>query len=389
MIAYLYLCCLDKFFHLCVGNPKPSKVHPPKKILLTNLAHIGDVINATSVLPILKKAFPNVKIGFVVGSHSIELIENHPLIDNIYLVDHWILNRSKTNVLKKIIRYLKTYRQAIKSIKEDNYDIALDLYLYIGKASTISYRCHIPIRIGYNMRVGRNKSCGGNLLTHRLIFKDKGVHITEYYKAILRFLPIDERFLTSLKPTLVKVNDDNFSNLSSYYPSLKKKYIVLHPGAGVECRKWPDLYWLELLGLLINQDIIVVITGKGKQEKMLSTILTSSYPQTIDLVDRLSLSELRAIYKNSSLLVGVESQAGHLAAELNIETILIYTGIAKLGEWTPKSDKACIVQSKVSCSPCYRGSGCKTMDCIKGVKPLTVFSSILDKLNFSQSKISS
>ena len=385
IVIYLYLSCLDKFLNFFISNQKLSNLQPPKKILLTNLAHIGDVINATSVLPVLKMAFPEVKIGFVAGSHSIKLIEDHPLIDYFYVVDHWILNRSKTNFFKKIIQYLTTYCQVIKHIKQDNYDVALDLYFYIGKASTLSYCCRIPVRIGYNMRLGRNKCCGGNLLTHRLIFKDKGVHITEYYKDLLRILPIDEHFLKYLKPTLSKVHDESFNNLLSYYPCLNKKYIVLHPGSGAASRKWPDFYWLELLELLVNQGIIVVITGRGVEEKMLSTTILSYYPQTIDLVDQLSWTELRAIYKNSSLLVGVESQAGHLAAELDVPTVLIYTGIAKIGEWTPRSDKADIIYAEVPCGLCYRGSGCKTMDCIRGVKPLTIYLAIIEKLEVSRS----
>jgi heptosyltransferase-1 len=387
-IIYIYLSFLDKILNLHNRKQKLSNIPRPRKILLTNLAHAGDVINATSVLPVLKKAFPEVKVGFIVGSHSIDLIKDHPLIDYFYVVDHWILNRSKVNILKKIIQYIKSYQQVKKRIKQENFDTALDLYFYIGKGAMLTYRAHIPIRIGYNMRIGSSRCCGGNLLTHRLIFRDKGLHITEYYKDLLRMLSIDEHYMEYLKPTLGKVHEKSLSYLLSQYPKLNQKYIVLHPGTGAKCKEWPDLYWLELLGLLLNQGLVVVITGRGVHEKKLSNMLTSFHPQAINLVDQLSWSELRAIYKNSSLVVGVDSQAGHLAAELNVLTVLIYTGIRKISEWAPKSDRACILYTKVSCSPCYRGSGCKTMDCIRGVKPLKVFMSILEKLEVSHSLIS-
>ncbi len=43
---------------------KPKPILKPKSILLSNTAQLGDLVLATSLLPLLKQAFPEIKIGF-------------------------------------------------------------------------------------------------------------------------------------------------------------------------------------------------------------------------------------------------------------------------------------------------------------------------------------
>jgi len=63
LFGYLWL--TDAFFSLFIRKKKENKtIDSPKKILVSNIAHFGDVIIATSVLPVIKKAFPAMEIGF-------------------------------------------------------------------------------------------------------------------------------------------------------------------------------------------------------------------------------------------------------------------------------------------------------------------------------------
>lgn len=385
LIRFIIYVSLKVVDYSCSIITKKNPIHlipKPKKILLTNLAHMGDVINATSVLSILKQEFPESQIGFVVGSHSKDLVKDHPLVDLIYVVDHWLLNRSANSLFKKLSCYISSYRLALKQIKGEGYDLCLDLYFYIGKASSLAYRAGIPIRIGYNMRVGRDKSCGGNLLTHRINFSNKEQHITEYYKDLLSFLPINPKHLEKLRPQLKHINHSTFVPLSNNYFLSAKNYIILHPGTGASYKEWPLNYWKDLIFYLKELNYKMVITGKGVSEMKIAQALCEVDKSIVNLVNKLDFLQLRALIQNAKLLIGVDSLAGHLASELDIDSILIYSGICTLKEWAPKSDNTSTIQARLPCFPCYKGTGCKTMDCIKKISPEVVFKKIKEKLKY-------
>ena len=84
-----------RIIHFRFREP-PSIPSHPKKILLSNLAHFGDVVIATTVLPILSSRFPGVKIAFLGGSKVAPLVlEHHPLISKIHTYDHWVFELKK------------------------------------------------------------------------------------------------------------------------------------------------------------------------------------------------------------------------------------------------------------------------------------------------------
>jgi len=60
------------------GGPAASRT--PRRILVANTAHLGDLVLATSVLPALKSAHPEAEIGFLCGGWNQPLAEGHPLV---------------------------------------------------------------------------------------------------------------------------------------------------------------------------------------------------------------------------------------------------------------------------------------------------------------------
>ena len=100
---YLYLKVLDAFFSFIKVFKKTSAFElSPKKILIIQLAHKGDVIMTTSILPIIKKAYPMATVGMLIGSWSKEVVQEHPLVDILHILDHPKLNRSDKSLIKKI-----------------------------------------------------------------------------------------------------------------------------------------------------------------------------------------------------------------------------------------------------------------------------------------------
>ena len=101
---------------LLTRGPIPTCPSAPKRILLVNGAHIGDVVIATSLLPVLKRAFPNAEIGFLTGTWSHAVVHDHPDVSHTHCVDHWRMNRQIPGFLAKRVHYWKTRRRALQEI---------------------------------------------------------------------------------------------------------------------------------------------------------------------------------------------------------------------------------------------------------------------------------
>ena len=126
------------------------------KILLCNEAHIGDLILSTSLLPALKKAIPDCKIGFLAGSWAKEVVEDHVFVDWVHFYDQASINRSNISKREKKQREALTKKAALKNVEEVGYDIALDLHSYYTENSASflflqEFLKGLPIGIAINL----------------------------------------------------------------------------------------------------------------------------------------------------------------------------------------------------------------------------------------------
>ncbi len=352
----------------------------PKKILLSNIAHLGDVLISLKTVSFLKEKYPKAKIGFVCSSVSKEIIEKFSLIDKIFVVDHFKINRKNISKLKKIRKYFGSRRESIEDIKKEKYDLAIDLHYHFPNSINLFYKAKIPIRIGYS-------SAGfENYLTHRKIWENKNQHVFLYQLDLLKFLNVDSNNENiNIEPKLVKIpsgiftkefvdryEDQNQKRLERF--NLPASYIIFHIGAGSEKKMWDINKWKKLTAELLKKGKNIVFTGKGQNEKdLISKIINAQYfsnskNKLFDLSDKLNFSELSSIVKNAKLVVCVDSFLLHLGVSLDKPIIVIYSGINNANHWVEKKQNVIPIVKKMDCNPCYMKNGCKSMSCLNTIK---------------------
>ena len=59
----------------------------PRSILILRFSSIGDIVHSTSVIGTLKSYFPDSSIDFMTLSKFAPLVQNHPKINKVFLVD--------------------------------------------------------------------------------------------------------------------------------------------------------------------------------------------------------------------------------------------------------------------------------------------------------------
>ena len=337
----------------------------PRSILLVNIGHLGDVLIATSVLPVLRRAFPDAKIGFLVGSWSLAVVRAHPQIDWIHCVDHYRLNRSTGSVLSKLWRYAKTWHAALQEIRRRRYDVAINLF---SKPNVIGllWQVRIPVRIGYN-------SGGlGPLLTHSHRWVPSTRPMAAYHLDLLTSLGIESpdkpRYELRNPGKEATVLTSSMLQSASLEPN---GYVVVHMGTGEPQREWPRDKWRGLAAKLREGAYPVVLTGSGEQETLNAAWITANTQGCIDFCGKMDWDAFVSIVSKARLVFCVESVASHVAAAVNVPCVAVWSGITAPALFRPLGKRSVAITAPVPCVPCYRG--CAGMECVRDVEVTEVY----------------
>jgi ADP-heptose:LPS heptosyltransferase len=127
-----------------------------------------------------------------------------------------------------------------------------------------------------------------------------------------------------------------------------KPIVVLAPTANWLPKVWPAerfvALYQSLATTLIPDAVPVVIAGPGKSEAAMAGPVLGALPDAIDLVGRLSLSEVAALLARSRLFVGNDSGLMHLAAASGASTLGLF-GPTSAAEYAPAGDRAAALVS--------------------------------------------
>jgi len=344
-------------------------IPPPRRILVSNIAHFGDVVIALAVVRVLKRAFPEAEIGFLAGSWSRELLELFPDIKWIHAYDHFLLNRQACTMGGKIRAHLQSFHQASREIREIHYDVAIELFYFIQNAIPLLWWSGIPARIGYT-------SGGlGPLLTHPLDWQYKNQHVLAYHLQLLPFLGIHEPIPSRL------VWPPRKTPRAPAVVSPEKYDVIIHPGGGADFKAWPIERWKIVVKALSDRGYRMVFTGRGASEAKTIEIISRDIPNSLNLCDKLDWDQFIRVIEGARLLVGIDSVAGHIAAAVDIPSVLAYAGTVNPTTFGPLSEKLHLLSHPVPCTPCFLANGCEGMECIRNLSAETVLDACLKVLS--------
>lgn len=368
---------LDRLLSL---TPITSQRVPARldRILVANWGHLGDVVTTTGAIRALRERHPGVRIGMIVANAGRPAIEKTGLVDRVHVVDHWWVSRAEMSSRDKRRHFRNTRKQALREIREERYQAAIDFYPFFPPAHPLFYRAGIPIRVGY--------SSGGfsPLLTHPIAWADAKLPVAAQYGALLDALHPEAPFTAdALRPrrereTLVPLAE----TVSAAGP-----YIVLHPGAGAIYKEWPIARWRELVRELLQNSPgqRLVITGAGQSEKAVAAELSAVSPAIINMAGEVDWEGFVSIIAHAALVVCPDTATGHVAASLDVPVVSIFTGTNVAEQWQPFTPNNRLLVNAVLCAPCNR-PGCEAMACIRPIESKQVLAEVQHLLSSGQAR---
>jgi ADP-heptose:LPS heptosyltransferase len=117
-------------------------------------------------------------------------------------------------------------------------------------------------------------------------------------------------------------------------PLRGRPYVVVHPGAAVTARRWPDGHHRRAAGLLAADGLAVVVTG-GPDERALTADVAAGAPGALDLGGSTGLPELSAVLAEAEAVVVGNTGAAHLAAAVGTPVVSLFAPVVPAVRWRP------------------------------------------------------
>jgi len=309
------------------------------KILIRMPSWLGDAVMAMPALSQLRRAFPDSKIFALAPPAVIELISNHPDLDQLL-----------TDDAKGLHAGLRGRLRLIRSLRSERFDLGV-LFSNSFRSALLFFLAGVSHRLGYR-RDGR-----GLLLNQAVSPSREKMHQRDYYLKLLQGLPEGQPprpSPASPAPTLWLLPEERTAIQKA--GSLPEKgggdWIGINPGAAYgPSKRWEPSRFAEVADRLVAAFGARILIFGGPEDRLIAEEIARAmkFP-AIPLAGRSSLRESMALLSRCRLLLTNDSGPMHVAAALGVPVVALFGPTDP--EVTSPFGVHGILRVGVECSPC-------------------------------------
>ncbi|MFA6074215.1 MAG: glycosyltransferase family 9 protein [Negativicutes bacterium] len=315
----------------------------PKKVLLSILVNLGDVVLFTAAAAALKKAWPGTKFAVMVRKAAKDVVENNPLFDEVIVVDY------KSGKMS-----LAETSEFIKDLRIMNYDMAI---CFDQKLRSLLYMffARIPIRVVVD-------GIFGELPTVRKLLANEVVHTRldpTRDHGVLHFLDVATQ-ITGVQTTanvsvgtITETNKTAAKVLLSELPAGKIRIALCVKGT-FPLKDWQPEKFGELIRILAQQfNAACFIVGGPSEREYADRVIACSEVSCWNFCGQTSIIDMAAMLEQSDLLISVCTGTVHVASTTKVPALVIY-GCTVPRRWHPLQASYLPIWSMRECSPCAK-----------------------------------
>jgi lipopolysaccharide heptosyltransferase II len=325
----------------------------PKNILLVRTDRIGDVVLSLPLAEIIKKYYPECKITFLVRDYTKDILEDHPFVDNILILEE--LN-GKIPILKNV-----------RNVKKFKFNSSIIVYPTF-QTSLIIFLSGIRNRIGTGYR-------WYSFLFNKKIYEHRKYaekHELEYNVNLLKAFGISEEINPDNVNFNIQVNRASQEKIQHLLVrdgiNNDKAVIIIHPGSGGSAVDLP----LEKFKILVEElskqeNYQIIITGSKSEVNMCNELEINN--RIKNYAGLFNLSELIALINRSFIFISNSTGPLHIAAALGKFVIGFYPHLLACSSkrWGPYTTKKKIFSPETECTDCKKEQ-CSSSECMNSIK---------------------
>lgn len=283
------------------------------RILIIRLSAIGDVVRVLPVLQVLRDAYPDAHLDWVIERKSVEVIQGHPSLDGVLIFER----------PARAIDAVREFMGLCRSIRDNQYDIVLDFH-GILKSGLLTRYSGARDRIGFS----RPRSQEGSFLcTNRKakVPREPLNRCAENHLLCQVLLPEAE-----WGHPIICVPIDVQTTVDDYFEATfdgGKRVIAVHAPVDRPEKQWPVEHYAQLSDLLLADGRFeVVLTWGPEQLEIVKQILDKAHRMPIVGPETPDLKHLAWMMYRADCYFGGDTGPMHIAWAMGTPVVAVFGG---------------------------------------------------------------
>jgi len=290
-----------------------------EKLAVFRGLYIGDLVAATGALRALRRGYPETEITLVSLPWATALAPHLPYVDRLlpYPGAPGLDGGGDEDDLEEFLARMRAER----------FDLAVNMH---GRGPTST---ELIVRFGARMTAGFT----GTGITAPPLDVEVPWEAEEHESR--KLLLLAEKIggaSTGPEPELRVLEEDHRRARTLLPPGLRKPLALVHPGASVPEKRWPEEAFGSVAKGLIRHGYAVAVTGSSAEKKLTSQVADLA-PGALDLGGQTDLSTLVALVAQANVLVSNDTGPAHLAYALKRPSVTTFGPSTDVRRWGPLS----------------------------------------------------
>lgn len=315
-----------------------------RNILAVRLDNIGDVVMLGPALRAVKETSPRARITLLGTPAGVQAAELLPWIgDTITWRPVW------QDIGGTLPFDPDRERALIDLLAGRGFDAALIFTSFSQTPHVPGYVCYLA---GIPLRAGESKEFGGGTLTDALRGAPDDLHQVERNLRLVEQVgyTVRDRKVAIAIPDTARENVDGLLARAGLEPAAP--FILLHPGASAQARRYPAPRFGEVARLLTQDGYQVLVTATERERPAIDEVRTAA-PAAGYLIGESTLPEFAALVERSDVVVCGNTLPLHLADALGTPVVALFSGTDYESQWEPRFTASRILRRPTPCHPCY------------------------------------
>ena len=323
----------------------PPDWQQAKRILCIRLDYLGDVLMSTPAIRALKQSMQGSQVTLLTSPGGAAVAHLIPEIDDTIAYAAPWLKSSGTHAPKFDLAM-------IEKLAQRRFDAAVIFTVYSQSPLPAAMLCYLA---GSPLRLAHCRENPYQLLTHWVPDPEPEATVRHEVRRQLDLVAsVNAR--TEHEHLSLRVPSSDTARIWNYLQAsgiqAGQPWVVLHPGATAQSRRYPPRHWTQVARLLADTIHCPLIFTGSAEEAVLVEEIRSGIPNAHSLAGRLDLGQLSALLALAPVLVSNNTGPAHIAAAVGTPVVDLYA--LTNPQHTPWKVPNRVLFHDVPCRYCYK-----------------------------------
>jgi heptosyltransferase-1 len=294
-----------------------------RSVVIIKIGALGDIVMATPLLTALHKAFPGVRVTWVVEDDWADILRSNPLIDQVIPVkaERW---RRRFREIKWIPWLIETVRMRARIRAAGRPDAVICCHPEQGIWATLF--CGARERVGlFPGQPGWTKRLYTRVVTHP---PGRALHHTRFYLQGATALGADASSTKMLVPE--GPGEATFADAfhAQHGIDRTRPVVIVAPFTTWVSKAWEPTRWVALIAWMQMERRAQVILTMGSRDgpwaREIAQVSRSLSGEDVVCAERTTVEQYMALVRHSDLVLCCDSSALHIAAAMEVPFIVLF-----------------------------------------------------------------